>query len=274
MKSKILLSFFCLGSALVFGQGATLPYYTGFDNAAQQAGWQQFRTGTLSLYDWSIGATGFSAPNQLAHDYNVGGQNTDTVIDWYVSPPLNITAPATISLKVTTSGFSTPFPDNCEVWFGTGNKNPALGNFVLIGNLSYMLPQFQWLDTLFDIPYVSDSGYIAFKYKTIGAYWSTYGIDNVLVNIPLGSFVENQDGGMNMSVSPNPFSTCATLTTNNEMKNALLVMYDAEGREVKRIENLSGHEIILDRGCLAAGLYYYRLSQDSKITSTGKIAAQ
>ena len=99
----------------VLAQSESLPYTTGFDSGAEQMGWQQFRTGFLSTYDWGYGGGAFSAPTCLSHDYNVGGNPDDTVVDWFVSPPINFSSPGLVAIKLYTAGFSTPFPDNCEI---------------------------------------------------------------------------------------------------------------------------------------------------------------
>src|SRR5690348_12210829 len=114
---QIITLLLCIMPLLLKSQSMPLPYYSGFDNASEQMGWQLIRTGNdPSAYPWSYSASGFSAPNCISHDYNVGGTTTDTVVDWFVSPPLNFTSPGSISLKVYTAGFSPPFNDNCEVW--------------------------------------------------------------------------------------------------------------------------------------------------------------
>ena len=155
MKTSITIILLALIFNNAFSHGLTLPYYTGFDNPAQRAGWVQYRTGFLSSYS-------LSNINNLSHDYNVGGSSNDTVVDWYVSPALNFTASAQISMKIFTGGFSNPIPDNCDIWFGTNNPNPTTGNFVLIGSLSYMQPKYVWLDTIINVPFTAASGYIAF----------------------------------------------------------------------------------------------------------------
>ena len=205
----ILLFLSCFTISTIFSQGLSLPYYTGFDSPAEQAGWQQFRTGFLSNFDWDDNG-------ELYHDYNVGGISTDTVIDWYVSPPLNLTSTSLVTMKVQTSGFSTPTVDNCEIWFGTKDPNPETGNFVLIANLSYMLPQFQWLDTMVTISTVTDSGYIAFKYKTIGGAWANYRIDSINVTTTVGlNDLKNADRH-SLSIFPNPAKDKIQLRSINE----------------------------------------------------------
>ena len=247
---------------MVYSQGLSLPYSTGFDNAGQQAGWQQYRTGNApGAFDWNIGATGFSPPNQLSHDYNVGGANTDTVIDWYVSPPMNIINGATISLKVFTSGFSIPFSDNCELRFSHSDPDPATATYIILANLSFMQPQFQWLDTTVSMPFVSDSGYFAIRYKTIGAAWMTYGIDNIEIS-GLTAVGENNLAG-NLNVFPNPFPSDAVIHCPANLINAQLLIYDAFGKKVYQQENISGSDVALRRNELSEGVYFIFLKDEN-----------
>lgn len=118
-----------------------------------------------------------------------------------------------MALKVRTSGFSTPFPDNCEVWFGTDDPDPETGNYVLIANLSYMLPQFDWLDTIVEVPFVAENGYIAFKYKTIGAAWSTYAIDDISITAITGLLPEGNGRPemLSLKASPTPSGSSARI---------------------------------------------------------------
>lgn len=276
MKKIIPVFIFSLGAGLLFSQGLPLPYNTGFDTPAEKEGWEQYRTGFLSAYSWTFGGGGASAPSCLSHDYNVGGNPADTVVDWFVSPPLHFTAPGEMTLKVRTSGFSTPFPDNFEVWFGTGDPDPEVGDYTLIANLSYMLPQFEWLDTLVNIPFVSDSGYIAFKYKTIGAAWSTYAVDDISVSVITG--LGGEGGGRPESLSlkafPNPFSSTVRIELPPLNGVADLEVYDLQGRLLRVVNGLSAkEEFILDGTGLEAGLYFLRLRQDGKTIATGKVMA-
>ncbi len=268
MKKTItffLLSFIFKNS---FSQGLSLPYYSGYDSPAETAGWQEYRTGFLSTYNWGIGGSGFSAPSALSHDYNVGGSSNDTVIDWFVSPPINFTAPGLLSLKVKTSGFSTPFPDNFEVWFGTGSQDPEVGNFSLIANLSFMLPQFQWLDTTIEVPFTTDSGYIAFKYKTIGAAWSTYAVDNIQLNIDSTVSVnERLLGEKSISIYPNPVSTSASIKIDglhNDV-NTDVQLFNNTGALVNKFNLDFNNEIIFNRENLPAGVYFVKVIQQEKI---------
>lgn len=271
MKTNLTLFALLFVASFGFSQGLSLPYNTGFDTPAEQAGWEQYRTGFLSLYDWGIGGGGFSQ-NCLSHDYNVGGNPQDTVVDWFVSPPMNFTSPGQMSLKVRTSGFSTPFPDNFEIWFGTNDPDPETGNFELVANLSFMLPQFTWLDTLIQLPFVSDSGFIAFKYKTIGAAWSTYAVDNISIDVL--SAIPGEDGNpesVSLKAFPNPFHSSVAIEISREVTDADLELYDLYGRKVRTMSGISGGRVRLDREELKGGMYFLYLKQGHKIIAADKL---
>jgi len=263
MKTTVTFLILFLISNTFLAQSASLPYYTGFDSPAQQAGWQQFRKGAIGVFDWVDNGNIF-------HDYNVGGASTDTMIDWYVSPPINFSSPAVMTMKMYASGFSTPTPDNCEVYFGTDDPDPAIGNFVLIGNMSVINPLSQWLDTVLDIPYTSDSGYVAFKYKTIGSEWMIYSFDSITISANVGI---DQLANLNhtaVTVSPNPFNTSATINFDAEVQNGRVEIYNVQGQKVKSLPNINGREFNLDREELPIGVYTFVLMQDDKLLSTKK----
>lgn len=271
MKSIFTFLFYCLGVTIVFSQGVSLPYNSGFDSAPEKAGWQQYRTKFLSTYNWSYSGGAFSGTTCVSHDYNVGGNATDTVIDWFISPPLNLTTTSKLSLKVKTGGFSTPTPDNFEILYGTDKQDPSAGNFTVIANLSYMLPQYQWRDTTINIPFVSDSGYIALKYKTIGAAWSTYAFDNISIIADPVSVKENNSQKNKTTYFPNPFSTQTIIQTDIILKDAILTVYDAQGQQVKQLVNITGQKVVFDRANLSSGLYFFKLTEYNRSIAIEKL---
>lgn len=262
----------CFNIGILFSQGISLPYSSGFDTPSEMAGWQQYRTGFLSNYAWSNSGGGFFSMC-ISHDYNVGGAQTDTVVDWYVSPPLNFTSEGTLAVKVLTSGFSTPFPDNFEVLFGTNIQDPALSSFTVIANLSYMQPQFQWLDTIVNIPFVSDSGYIAFKYKTIGAAWSTYAFDNVVIDLSPVSVGENQNTIKTLNCYPNPFNESTSIELPQDLRNSKLTVhiYDTMGKEIKSTEYVNARKILIRKEGLPEGVYFVKIDPENSRSYTAQI---
>lgn len=74
-----------------------------------------------------------------------------------------------------------------------------------------------------------------------------------------------------INIYPNPISSEATIQSNENLKDATLIVYNSLGQEMKCIKNISGKEIILHRDNLPNGLYIIRLTQESKIIATDKL---
>ncbi len=238
-----------------------LPYYTGFDSPVEKSGWMQYRKGVQCMAQWSDNTA-------LYHGYNVGGAPTDTVIDWYVSPSFYFSKSENhyytrISLKIMTDGFSTPFPDNCEIWFGTKDQDPSVGEFRLIGNLSYVAPQWQWIDTTMNFHFIADSGYIAFRYKTIGPEWMDYTIDSINISQGPVSSVEEKNTLKKVGIKllPNAFNFSTMIQFEHPVINGVLHIYNISGQIVRTISNISGQEYQLLRDELPKGLYFIQLVQ-------------
>jgi hypothetical protein len=70
---------------------------------------------------------------------------------------------------------------------------------------------------------------------------------------------------------PNPFSSSTTLRTDKFLENALLTFYNSFGQAVNQMDKLAGQTIIFQRDNLSSGLYFIRLTQDSKIIATDKL---
>ncbi|HYV94998.1 MAG TPA: T9SS type A sorting domain-containing protein [Chitinophagales bacterium] len=78
--------------------------------------------------------------------------------------------------------------------------------------------------------------------------------------------------GLNhLSIFPNPIYSSAILKSVSELQNANLSICNIFGQEVKKIKNISGQEIRLQRDNLQGGLYYIYLTQDNKTMMTDKI---
>ena len=78
-----------------------------------------------------------------------------------------------------------------------------------------------------------------------------------------------------VNVYPNPFSEAATfeLATTETFGQLEFTLYDATGREVKRIR-FSGNRFELPRTDLTNGMYIYRIESNGTLLSTGKVIAQ
>lgn len=73
---------------------------------------------------------------------------------------------------------------------------------------------------------------------------------------------------------PNPFSTQATLFSGKELHNATLTIINTLGQLVKRMENLNGNSVTINRENLVAGIYYWILTENQEVLTAKKISIQ
>ncbi len=73
------------------------------------------------------------------------------------------------------------------------------------------------------------------------------------------------------SVYPNPLFSAATFHFNTILKDATFTVYNACGKHVLSIINISGQTIELQRDNLSGGVYLVRLMQENKIIATDKL---
>ena len=70
---------------------------------------------------------------------------------------------------------------------------------------------------------------------------------------------------------PNPFVSKTVIMSPIELKNTQLKVYDMMGREIKKIKNMSGKEIIVKRDDMTNGIYFYKITQYNIVITTGKL---
>lgn len=193
MKKKLLAVYCVLLSTGIYAQPTPLPYSTGFDNAAQQAGWVEYRKGTISVYDWATSAfvsNTPSAPNCITHDYYVGGGAPGKVVDWYVSPEFDFSTGGKIdALKLNLFAWMLDAPnDHLGVYLLNGSKDPAIATASLLKDLTA-----EWVSTdtwktisNISIPATTGKSYIAFKYTALDN-WFVPNIDDISISAVAGS---------------------------------------------------------------------------------------
>lgn len=74
-----------------------------------------------------------------------------------------------------------------------------------------------------------------------------------------------------MNIFPNPVNTFTTIQFIYPTHNAEINIYNVYGQEIKTIKNISGQEMKLFRDNLPSGLYFIRLTQDTKVISADKL---
>jgi hypothetical protein len=78
-------------------------------------------------------------------------------------------------------------------------------------------------------------------------------------------------GKIPISVFPNPFNDFTTIQLNSFEDNAEINIYNLYGQKTRTIKNIYGDKIIIERGSLAAGLYYFELRMNNGNSSAGKL---
>jgi hypothetical protein len=256
MKHLLFLILLCSTSAMA--QVTTpLPYTTGFDNTAQQAGWQQFREGYASAFSWSFNPYNYaSGPYCLFHDYPVGESGADTTIDWYVSPAFDFHTGATVSLKINMFamvGFSPA--DECKLFLLSGSANPATATKTELASFASLATFSQsYADTSIVIPPATGISYLAFKYQATNN-WVTPSIDDISIvaNPDAVSTVKPKSGAF--SIYPIPATNQLNLKYGGVEVDRLWIT-DISGKTVK---GFAAKDRSLDVSDLPSGMYFLHI---------------
>lgn len=123
------------------------------------------------------------------------------------------------------------------------------------------------------------------SYNFSGTYGITLGISNT--TLPYGcdstskyvSITKSTTGiggyeisDEHVNVFPNPFTTQTTFSFSKEIKNASLIIYDLAGKEEMRSSIPNGAKnIIVERGALSSGMYFYTIISEGKTIAIGKL---
>ena len=68
-----------------------------------------------------------------------------------------------------------------------------------------------------------------------------------------------------------PAAESTTLELSNPVSNASLAIYNSYGQMMKKMNNLNGKLILIQRDNLANGIYFIQLLQDNKVIADDKI---
>lgn len=234
-QSLLILSTIIVGN--LFGQSKTLPYKNTLNTQSERNELSVVRTGSAGTYSWSVDV-------YASHDYPVGGSSTDTVSDWLFTPPIKVTSGAQLAFRYFVYGITgqaTPV-DEFSIWYGRGSKQPFNGSYVKLADLTYRISNQQvWRDTSgIQLPFVSDTGYICFRYKATNN-WFTLGLDSIAVVIPGLGVKSSQIEQTN--VYPNPSSGCFRVDCNSDIHQIEVFdlnmrpvgLYQADGTRSKDI---------------------------------------
>lgn len=76
-----------------------------------------------------------------------------------------------------------------------------------------------------------------------------------------------------VKVYPNPFqhSTTIEIMGEKQYKKITLHIFDVAGRQIEQVQNKSSQKIMLQRGNILQGAYFYRLEADGQLLNSGKL---
>lgn len=99
-------------------------------------------------------------------------------------------------------------------------------------------------------------------------------VRNMTIETPLINSIAAADVANSTAVFPNPFSEFTTITFPETFTTPVqLIVTDMHGREITR-ETVTGNRHLLQRNGMASGLYLFRIENNGKLISRGKISVQ
>ena len=218
-----------------------LPYYSGFDNAAERNGWTIYRLGVAAIGNWSIASVGgFSPTSCISHDYSPS-TGVNVVDDWYVSPGFLIPTGGTLdSVRYAFSGFSVPTDgDTIGVYLIIGDQDPEAATDIIelkeFRDAEYVADNAYRLLSGIPLPATNETAYIGLRYRNAQATsrWLHVKFDNVAVSAPTTS-TENPGQKILVNVFPNP--TTEILTIEHDGAGGVVFLYDQRGLLLQKIE--------------------------------------
>ena len=177
-----------------------------------------------------------------------------------------------------------------QFYFPKGLTTDNIGNVYVAGRFDYTVRKIDTqgnVSTVAGIPHITGningSSSVAIFGKPINVLMSPEGnlmvtdwVNNSIrkVELPfIASTNKIQKNDLDVRISPNPFktSTIIKISGNRGIQPINFVLYDLTGKEVKVKSTVSGQQIVVERGNLINGIYFYTLLQDNKTIGTGKL---
>lgn len=227
------LIFLLFFQKITFGQGLNLPFISRFDTPDNRSKWQEFRLGKQHENKWNFSTSmAFSEPFCLFHDYPNNASALDTIKDWIVSPPLDMSYETVISFELILfcAGGKTNYSDYFGIWGSHKSNNPVNGDFKELANLSHFAQnQSKWSDVKLIIPPQADSLFVAFVYKCSNN-WLWVNIDNLEI-VNYKDWEENDRLVNKLIKFENPHSQSNKfILPSNYDSEFVLNVYDIQGK--------------------------------------------
>ncbi|MEI6124371.1 MAG: T9SS type A sorting domain-containing protein [Bacteroidota bacterium] len=270
MKKSKLFAITGLLTLISFSLSAqvSLPYFSGFDNAAQQNGWVEYKKAATTFSHWSIAGGGYSLPNAVGHDYSPASGITLTD-NWFVSPGFSITSGGKLdSIRYKFSGMSTPDAgDTIALYLLNHSPNPdfAITKQLLFDfrGTEYVNDYTYHLKTNIVLPSSGGINFLAIRYRNTdcSSKWLSVAFDNIAINGNDVGIHELNTGTDQVSVYPNPAKDKLTIATNSNIKQSLEI-YNMAGQSVYTSDLLANTTI--DISGFPTGVYIIKLNSDNE----------
>lgn len=250
-------------------------YSTTFNSAEEQNEWEAIRESGESFYYWDYNSKTNNPNDRYAfHDYNVGGAETDTVRDWFISPKLVYHKGAKCQFEYNLFSMmgSRMATDQFQVYYCTGDSDPYDATYTQIIDLSDSLNGQEFTMTAFELPYSDipgekDSCYIAFFYQST-INWYIPGIDNFNVYYESSAVKEN-DFNIQVITKLSNSANYLEIKSDSRYYPLTVEIFDIYGRKVQNGSLLS--DGILNLNQLNNGVYLYKVLSSGTMIKTGKI---
>ncbi|WP_396600888.1 glycoside hydrolase [Algibacter sp. R77976] len=115
---------------------------------------------------------------------------------------------------------------------------------------------------------VSEKGVLSNKEIAYNA--PAFSVTTFVVDVS-GALSNSNFKGKELKIYPVPFSTQCTFKLPQNLSNGKLILYNMLGKEVLEINEINSREIIVKKGSLEAGIYFYKLIEKATMLSEGKL---
>lgn len=275
MKSFLLTILLITAGSITTGFQAqvSLPYYSGFDSAAERDGWAIYRLGDAALGSWSIASiNSFSAPSCISHDYSPSS-GANVVDDWYVSPGFLLPSGGMLdSVRYAFSGFSVPATgDTIGIYLLLGNQDPATASGIIelaeFRDGEYQADNVYRLLSAITLPATNEIAHIGFRYRNAEASsrWLHVRFDNIAVRGSTTSIPKPNFGKTNV-IYPNP--THDEVTILHPKSGGIVFFYNQTGILLCRYplnDNQTSTTLMLDHW--PQGMYRLVIQQQDQMES-------
>lgn len=278
MKKQLLAGAFALFFLNGFSVKAqlSLPYITGFDNANQQNGWQEYKTAATQFSHWGAASNNaFSAPNCMNHGYSPSSGITLTD-NWFVSPSFSIPNGGQLdSVRYMFSGFSVPQAgDTIALYLLTGSQDPrqATSKTLLFDfrGTEYIADFTYRIKSNIPLPASSGSSYLAIRYcnADCSSRWLTVHFDNIGISGAGVTGIEDKTAAKQLKIYPNPSRGRFTIQNNGSEKIDNIIVYNQLGQKINTPVITAKSQLMeIDLSNQRKGIYFLQLQQGSKILS-------